>query len=501
MCLCGRDGLAQKSSSSVDDLVFAGDGMRKDAKKMNRIANLASGKRGTIMAGAAGKRGTLMSGADGPVRAAKRASIMPTTGEKGGRKGSLAFDEGQKWKRAPGSISGKWIDEDNKVKVIELMHGSEGPLKVRDEACRELGTGDAWRGEDGRDHAHIVMTEGQDSRLGAFAPTKEGDVAVSGDGQQLLWDDGTVWRRSDEDEGMLGTWVDDSGERKVVKVNVNPDAVEDLRSEHASDLKNVLDKYRQAKQLADHALHQLFELRPWLGVQVADEETGEPSIGVQVTEVSTGANGEESVAGEAGISEGEYITAVQGVPITSKKELEEQLARLTAGDTVSIEVSASKTAKRQMVEVVLGADGVRMEDVQALRAACDVEAEVFERPGRWKRFGESFLHPSQQNEFELLNKRIEELQKELEETRNSKFGANEEISRLNDELVEALRMAEHPVHQLFELQPWMGVEVEDEPTDGKGLRVKKLRMQDADNDGDHDSGAGAAGIEDRKSTR
>ena len=71
----------------------------------------------------------------------------------------------------------------------------------------------------------------------------------------------------------------------------------------------------------------------------------------------------------------------------------------------------------------------------------------------------------------------------------------DKVRELEKQLAEALRMAEHPAHQLFELQPWLGVEVEEEPTDGKGLKVLKLRMQDAANDGEHDSGAGAAGIE------
>ena len=245
----------------------------------NRLASLA--KRGSLAPGGSGKRAsgpgtqaTLISEADSPTRPgtkAKRGSVKPTVGE---TSKALAWDEGHKWKRAPGSIAGKWIDETNQAKVIDLTHGSEGHLKVRDEACRELGKGTVWVGDDERDHAHIMLEEG-----------REGEAVVSADGQLLEWNEpqassggllpsqaikaGTVWRRTGDDDPVLGTWVDDAGERKVVRVNVNPDAVEDQRAEHANDLKSVLEKYREMKHLTVHAPHQLFELKPWLGVQVA----------------------------------------------------------------------------------------------------------------------------------------------------------------------------------------------------------------------------------------
>ena len=58
---------------------------------------------------------------------------------------------------------------------------------------------------------------------------------------------------------MLGTWVDESGERKAVKVNVNPDAVEDQHNEHTDDLQALVENYKKLKVLAEHARHQLFD--------------------------------------------------------------------------------------------------------------------------------------------------------------------------------------------------------------------------------------------------
>ena len=118
-------------------------------------------------------------------------------------------------------------------------------------------------------------------------------------------------------------------------------------------------------------------------MQVIDDDA---SDGVCVDE-----GGEESTA--AGIMVGEYITAVQGAPVNSKQELEQQLAKLTAGDTVIVEVG--KDGKKNEMDITLAAEGVRMEDVQELRAACGVKGSIFNRPEQWKRFGASFLHPEQ----------------------------------------------------------------------------------------------------------
>ena len=86
-------------------------------------------------------------------------------------------------------------------------------------------------------------------------------------------------------------------------------------------------------------------------------------------------------------------------------------------------------------------------------------------------------------EIARLKERIRELEEQLanqdEEMarRKEKIGAlGEQVEELEEQLAEALRLAEHPGHQLFELRPWLGLEVEDEPTDGKGLQVLKVKV-------------------------
>ena len=111
-----------------------------------------------------------------------------------------------------------------------------------------------------------------------------------------------------------------------------------------------------------------------------------------------------------------------------------------------------------------------MEEVRELRASSGVEGEVFERPEEWKRLGPSFLHPSQDNEIGVLEKRVAELERQL---------------------ADALQMAEHSMHQLFELRPWLGLEVADMQTQAKGLEVARVECQ---TDSTATSGAAAAGI-------
>ena len=52
---------------------------------------------------------------------------------------------------------------------------------------------------------------------------------------------------------------------------------------------------------------------------------------------------------------------------------------------MSVEVSGGADGKRRTVEAVLGAVGVRMDDVRKVRASSSVEGEGFERPEEWKR--------------------------------------------------------------------------------------------------------------------
>ncbi len=111
----------------------------------------------------------------------------------------------------------------------------------------------------------------------------------------------------------------------------------------------------------------------------------------------------------AGISRGDYIAAVDGWPVKSKKELEDQVNGLTAGDRVPIKVIDGQTGSPRTVEAVVGAVGVDGATVQALReasGAASKDEHVWKRPEEWGRVPECFLRPSEA-------KRIAELESAL----------------------------------------------------------------------------------------
>jgi hypothetical protein len=130
-------------------------------------------------------------------------------------------------------------------------------------------------------------------------------------------------------------------------------------------------------------------------------------------EVVISASGERGPAAVAGISRGDYIAAVDGVPVTSKKELEDQVNGLTAGDRVPIKVIDGQTGSPRTVEAVVGAVGVDGATVQALReasGAASKDEHVWKRPEEWERVPECFLHPSEAKriaELESANAELE----------------------------------------------------------------------------------------------
>jgi hypothetical protein len=157
-----------------------------------------------------------------------------------------------------------------------------------------------------------------------------------------------------------------------------------------------------------HTFHQLFELQPTLGVDVSAEADGK---GLRVLGVEPAAGGRGAgPAAVAGIGKGDSIAAINGVPVKTKAELDEQVARLTAGDRVPIEVRDGSSGKPRSVEAVVGAVGVDSATVDQLRGESGGSGAVWKRPEEWKRVRECFLHPSEARRIAELEQALADAQ-------------------------------------------------------------------------------------------
>ena len=78
-----------------------------------------------------------------------------------------------------------------------------------------------------------------------------------------------------------------------------------------------------------HPLHQLYELKPFLGVDVEDGKGG--ASGTPTVSMFTEGSAEGSPAQAAGIEIGDKLVSVGGVPITSGRQLEQRMSQLSAG--------------------------------------------------------------------------------------------------------------------------------------------------------------------------
>ena len=134
----------------------------------------------------------------------------------------------------------------------------------------------------------------QDSTGGALGEATSADVEPTGKGGQqrvvatladgstnrgklngpaLEWEDGSVWRRTPLQQAVLGEWVDPADERYIVRVDVTPETVMEGHQKHSADSSKVkdmvaglIDEIATQRRLANHSLHQLFELRPERGL-------------------------------------------------------------------------------------------------------------------------------------------------------------------------------------------------------------------------------------------
>ena len=276
---------------------------------------------------------------------------------------ALKWKDGEVWTRKPqrdAGLAGTWYDENNDRKTIDPPD-SAGAVRARDEDGSEIGQG-TFSGKPGA----------ADGLEMAFAEGGQRAAKATPDGEQLRWDDGKVWRRAPPQDAVAGVWYDDANNRR--KVELNPYAAEaaSVQSELTNEVDELLRRLGKAPASPQgHAAHQLYELQPTLEMEVSDTPTEGKGLRVLDVgpELGSGADGERGPAAAAGISRGDYIAAVDGKPVKSKRELEDQVSGLTAGDRVPIKVIDGQTGSPRTVEAVVGAVGVDGATVQALREA------------------------------------------------------------------------------------------------------------------------------------
>ncbi len=93
-----------------------------------------------------------------------------------------------------------------------------------------------------------------------------------------------------------------------------------------------------AKEVADQLIQKGRIIRPWLGISIAplDEFEGlsdTVKAGVVVTRIQR-----DTPASKSNLKPADIIVAVDGVPVTSPKELQQQILRKKVGETVTLEV-------------------------------------------------------------------------------------------------------------------------------------------------------------------
>ena len=149
------------------------------------------------------------------------------------------------WTRVPCTVAGRWYDEQNQPRQIEAV-GDKGEVTMSDDAGKPVGKGKLGAGKDGQ------------QELGAsFVDGTEGSAPVSADGQTLVWDDGSVWRRVPVQEGVLGSWYDKDGKRRTISVDPTAEDVKTNQGGLSRDFSDVKELLKDAKRQAAHPAHQL----------------------------------------------------------------------------------------------------------------------------------------------------------------------------------------------------------------------------------------------------
>jgi serine protease Do len=93
-----------------------------------------------------------------------------------------------------------------------------------------------------------------------------------------------------------------------------------------------------AKEVADQLIDKGRIIRPWLGIGIAslsefEDLSGNVKEGVVVTEIRR-----DTPASKSTLKQADIIVGIDGVPVKSPKELQQQVLRKKVGDVVNLEV-------------------------------------------------------------------------------------------------------------------------------------------------------------------
>jgi hypothetical protein len=168
----------------------------------------------------------------------------------------------------------------------------------------------------------------------------------------------------------------------------NDDELEALRKQ----IPELQDPPTKMKLLAEHHVHQLFELRPCIGLEV-----GASSANVAGVEVVGNSDADEDGDRLASIIGDGIVTLISGVPVRSSADAASALKHLKSGDVVEVEPVSRESKKKRTSQIELAAVGVPLAEVRRLRSLALANGEgesetVWPRAPKWERSMESSSH-------------------------------------------------------------------------------------------------------------
>jgi hypothetical protein len=149
-----------------------------------------------------------------------------------------------------------------------------------------------------------------------------------------------------------------------------------------AELRRQLEELAKLTDLGmNHAEHQLFEMQPFLGLEI-----GEPSAGgvkvLGLLSTMLGSDSPYSPAADAGIRSGDEIMTIGWMPITSAEEFRRVELVLAVGDAVPVQIRRAD-GEVATVTVEVGGEGVPFAILQAIRelAVMKLMDKVTIKPG------------------------------------------------------------------------------------------------------------------------
>ena len=132
----------------------------------------------------------------------------------------------------------------------------------------------------------------------------------------------------------------------------------------------------------NHADHQLFEMKPFLGLELGETSAGGGTKVVELRSTMLGSDEPYSPAADVGITNSDVIITIDSMPITSEEEFRRVELVLAVGDEVPVQVRGADGAVRT-VSVEVGGEGVPRALLHAVRelALLRIREKVHIQPG------------------------------------------------------------------------------------------------------------------------